>query len=135
MSTPKRGRDVRKMEKPYTCREVLFTCSNGWTIERVSPEDFNMEGFFMGHCLGKDEFTTRSLQHVRVLSLREPDGTPHATITGYEMVGRCNQAPKDSYCALIWEYLPEARPINPSKFQLDYRRPEGETLDDAMRRT
>lgn len=120
-----RGRDVRKMDKPYTCREVMATCSNGWTIERVSPEDAGMEGFFMGHCLGLEcavgEDTT--------FSLREPDGTPHVTIHQGVMVGRCNQAPKKKYQTLVLEGMPRAYPQEPSQFQLDYRRPEDETLD------
>lgn len=120
-TTPKRGRDVRKMDKPYTCREVVHTCSNGWTIERVSQEDQNMEGFFMGHCLGVGGPT---YAYAEVLSLREPDGTPHATITDGVMVGRCNQAPKDKYVALCHEYNPRWVGQKPTQYQLDYRRPD-----------
>lgn len=120
--TIKRGRDVRKMDKPYIGREVVYTCSNGWTIERVIPEEFNMEGFFMGHCLG-DECKDRSAE---VFSLREPDGTPHVTVYRGCMVGRCNQAPKAKYQALCREFCPEWYPQNPTEEQLAYRRPEGE---------
>ena len=93
-----RGRDVRKMDKPYTGREVVHTCSNGWTIERVIPEEYAMEGFFMGHCLGT------SAGGRDVFSLREADGTPHVTIVDGIMTGRCNRAPKDAYAALCHEY-------------------------------
>lgn len=110
-TTPKRGRDVRKMDKPYKCREVIGTCSNGWTVERVSIEDFGMEGFFMGHCLGKDELSDNRLRDRVVLSLREPDGTPHVTITERAMVGRCNRAPKEAYCRLVLEVIPDAVPM------------------------
>lgn len=132
MSKRPRGKDVKRMDKPYTCREVLHTCSNGWTIERVSPEDFRMEGFFMGHCLGADPITFAPGAYCpsfqEVLSLREPDGTPHATITDGVMVGRGNQTPKEKYCVLIQECIPDARPNQPTKFALAYRRPENESL-------
>lgn len=118
-----RGRAARKMEKPYTCRDVLFTCSNGWTIEVVTPEDYNVEGFFMGHCLGLESKPGIG----RVKSLREPDGTPHVTINGRVMVGRCNQAPKEQYSKLVQEYMPEAVPQQPTPFQSNYRRPDSET--------
>lgn len=97
--TIKRGRDVRKMDKPYTGREVVHTCSNGWTIERVIPAEYAMEGFFMGHCLGSSHGGSDE-----VLSLREPDGTPHVTIVNGCMTGRCNQAPKAKYAALCHEF-------------------------------
>lgn len=100
-TAPARGRDVRKMDKPYTGREVVHTCSNGWTIERVIPEEFQMEGFFMGHCLGVGSGTCEGSE---VFSLREPDGTPHATIVDGIMTGRCNQAPKPVYAALCREF-------------------------------
>lgn len=96
-----RGRDVRKMDKPWTCREVLFTCSNGWTIETLIKEDYALEGFFMGHCLG----TSDQGLCTAVASLREPDGTPHCTFIGYgtEPHGRCNAFPV-KYLALINEW-------------------------------
>lgn len=105
-----RGRDVRKMDKPYTGREVIHTCSNGWTIERVIEDEFHMEAFFMGHCLSP---TSCGVDTDQVFSLREPDGTPHATIVmepvlcgflqSWEAVGRCNMPPKAKYTALIKE--------------------------------
>lgn len=96
-----RGRDVRKMEKPYTCREVLFTCSNGWTVERLDRADYALEGFFMGHCLGGRHGAGSSA----VASLREPDGTPHVTFTGFGdgAHGRCNAFPT-KYVSLVNEW-------------------------------
>lgn len=99
-ATP-RGKDVRKMEKPYSCRKVLFTCSNGWTIEQLVPNDYALEGWFMGHCLGgKDAAGSHA-----VASLREPDGTPHITFTqtGGGAHGRCNAFPK-KYASFINEW-------------------------------
>lgn len=101
-TAPARGRDVRKMDKPYTGREVVHTCSNGWTIERVIPEEHEMEGFFMGHCLGT--LSSSAGKNAQVFSLREPDGTPHVTIVDGIMTGRGNQAPKASYAALCHEF-------------------------------
>ena len=112
-ATP-RGRDVRKMEKPYSCREILFTCSNGWTIELLPPADHAIEGFFMGHCMGGPKSTDRGKT---CASLREPDGTPHVTMDlGYDrenmkiapmqpLSGRCNAYPKPKYVRLINEYM------------------------------
>lgn len=99
-ATP-RGKDVRKMKKPWTCREVLFTCSNGWTVERLVPEDYALEGWFMGHCLGG----VHSGGSEAVASLREPDGTPHVTFTcrGGGAHGRCNAFPA-KYAHLINEW-------------------------------
>ena len=92
------------MDKPYTGREAIHTCTNGWTIEHVIPEEFGMEAYFMGHCLSP---TSCGVDENTVYSLREPDGTPHATIVvhedGWEFVGRCNQPPKAKYMALIRE--------------------------------
>jgi hypothetical protein len=111
-STPTpRGRDIRKMAKPYSCREAVFECSNGWKIEKCPAEDHPVEGFFMGHCLGGiDSHTMRT-----ELSLREPDGTPHVTISCrwseldepydlFDLGGRCNAYPKPEYVDLINEY-------------------------------
>lgn len=105
-ATP-RGKDVRKMEKPYTCREVIFVCSNGWTIEKLPPEDHAVEGYFMGHCLGGPNTSEKTCT---LFSLREPDGTPHVTIKDslwsplLWLFGRCNKFPKDKYVALVQEY-------------------------------
>ena len=101
-----RGRDVRKMEKPYSGREVVFTCSNGWTLEILTHDDQSIEGFFMGHCLGGKD--SGACEWGEYLSLREPDGTPHVTIdiSGgiFHPYGRCNAYPKAAYVELLNEY-------------------------------
>jgi hypothetical protein len=106
---PRRSRDIRKMDKPYTCRDVVFECSNGWTIEKVSKEDGPIEGYFMGHCLGtKDDIGCWSAWDF--YSLREPDGTPHVTLglcqdsDELNAWGRCNKWPKPEYVTLISEW-------------------------------
>lgn len=101
-----RGRDMKKLPKPYSCRDVEFTCSNGWTIEWLPKEDFPVEGFFMGHCMGGKDGPQSGMFY----SLREPDGTPHVTIDtcfGYmhALYGRCNKYPKPEYVKLINEWL------------------------------
>lgn len=100
-----RTRNIRKMVKPYTGRDVVFTCSNGWTIEKLVKADFPVEGFFMGHCLGSDR---DHYADTGFYSLREPDGTPHVTIrhTGVniELYGRANKFPCDEYVALAKEW-------------------------------
>lgn len=101
-----RGRDMRKLPKPYECREVVFRCSNGWTIERLPREDYAIEGFFMGHCLGGVDSHGCNGPY---LSLREPDGTPHVTISGSILYGRCNAYPKEEYVLLIKEFIPNPR--------------------------
>lgn len=96
-----RGRDVKRMEKLYTCRQVLFTCSNGWRVERLARGDYPLEGFFMGHCLGG----VHAHGSTAVASLREPDGTPHVTFTsmGGGAHGRCNAFPR-KYVHLVNEW-------------------------------
>src|SRR5206468_2879628 len=47
-----RGKDLRKLTLPWTTREVVFTCANGWTIERIHEADRWLEGLCMGHCMG-----------------------------------------------------------------------------------
>src|SRR5206468_9942135 len=39
-----RGKDLRKLTLPWTTREVVFTCANGWTIERIHEADRWLEG-------------------------------------------------------------------------------------------
>lgn len=84
VTTPKspRGRDVRRMKKPWTKRVVDFTFPDGWTVEEVPPEDFELESYFMGHCLGRDTAYVPGVRAgtAQILSLREPDGTPHVTV-------------------------------------------------------
>lgn len=89
------------MEKPYTCREVLFTCSNGWTVEKLVAADYKLEGFFMGHCLGG----VHGRGSYACASLREPDGTPHVTFVfeGGGAHGRCNAFPV-KYMHLVNEW-------------------------------
>lgn len=102
-----RTRNIRRINKPYACREVVFTCSNGWRIEKLPPKDFSVEGFFMGHCLGG----SNAPQSLRVAySLREPDGTPHVTIARSKCYGRANQAPRQEYMDLVHEWEPSLRP-------------------------
>ncbi len=101
-----RGRDMKRLPKPYAEREVVFTCSNGWTIEWLPKEDFPVEGFFMGHCMGGKDGPANGTYY----SLREPDGTPHVTIDscwgyGYVLYGRCNKYPKPEYVKLINEWF------------------------------
>lgn len=77
-----RGRDVKKLPKPWVCRKADYTFEDGWTMEEVPPEDFKLESFFVGHCLGRDNTYVDGVKKgtTRVLSLREPDGTPHVTV-------------------------------------------------------
>lgn len=90
------------MEKPYTTRLVVFTCSNGWTIETVPEEDVEIERGLMGLNRG---YTSVEAQ---IHSLREPDGTPHATIIGegkrIVAFGRCSAPPSRKYQVLIDEW-------------------------------
>lgn len=112
-----RGRDVRKMDKPYTCREAVFTCSNGWRIEKLPADDWPLEGWLMGHCLGGQDAGGSHAE----FSLREPDGTPHVTIVGRQgLHGRCNAYPKSKYVELINEWHEVTgtapNPLEPSRY-------------------
>ncbi len=95
-----RGKDVKRMTKPWVSREVVFTCSNGWTIEKIEKEDYWLEALFMGHCLDS--------HREEAWSLREEDGTSHTTLylryNGISAVGRCNNKPPDKYMDLCLEW-------------------------------
>jgi hypothetical protein len=110
-----RKADVRALKASWTCRDVIFTCSNGWTIEKLPHADHLTEGTLMGHCMGGKDARGHTETE---LSLREPDGTPHATIGCYwrytdevipygihNLGGRCNRFPKAEYVALINELV------------------------------
>lgn len=109
---PFRGRDIKKMEKPWSKREIVFTCSNGWTIELIDPDDWWLEGLFMGHCLGLE----RGPRSGVYLSLRDENGSPHVTLeksyfsSRHLAIGRCNGQPPDHYINLIREWNPEVIP-------------------------
>lgn len=114
-----RGRDIRKMQKPWLYREVVFVCSNGYLIERLYPQDYWLEGLFMGHCMGGPDGPGRRVtddspkNFAGYYHLVRPDGTPHVTIHSsygmYTLHGRGNAWPKQEYESLIREWVPEAR--------------------------
>lgn len=98
------------IEKPWKRRDPVFTCSNGWTLEWLDPDDQALEGFLMGHCLGTKDSHTCAFDDY--LSLRDPDGNPHVTVTlikgtliPTELYGRCNRYPRTEFIRLINEYM------------------------------
>lgn len=64
----------------YQEKNVVFTLSNGWTIQEVRSEnDLGVEGEKMGHCVGGYcEIVARG--DSSIYSLRDPKNEPHATI-------------------------------------------------------
>jgi hypothetical protein len=98
--TPFRGKDIKQLEIPWLSREIVHTCSNGWTIEIVDLEDFWLEGLLMGHCLGLENGPISGA----FKSLRSEKGKPHVTIDWNRAIGRCNQEPPRKYQELIWEW-------------------------------
>jgi hypothetical protein len=96
-----RGKDLKKMTIPWTERKVEFTCSNGWTIEQIHPDDRWLEGLLMGHCMGLQRGYACG---IGALHLIDPHGIPHVPIDGPSLVGRCNAAPPDRYVLLCREW-------------------------------
>ena len=64
----------------YSPETVVMALPNGWALHRVPPADVELEGHLMGNCLRDGELYTPD----ELLSLRDPDGVPHATVEVYE---------------------------------------------------
>lgn len=64
----------------YEEKNVVFTLSNGWTIQQVrTANDLQVEGNLMGHCVGSYcKYVERGSSHI--YSLRDPKNQPHVTI-------------------------------------------------------
>jgi len=63
----------------YATRDVVMQFPNGWTIQRLSPDDCENEGNLMGNCIGSYAGHVDDGDTV-ILSLRDPSNTPHVSM-------------------------------------------------------
>lgn len=103
--------------------KIVFRISNGWTVNRLAPEDCEIEGNLMGHCVGG---YSRAVAAGRseIYSLRDPRGEPHATVemtrderwsgqpsglTVLQIQGKQNREPIKEYKAMLKEWFESIR--------------------------
>jgi len=101
----KKGKQIKKIPKPWSKSCVVYQCDNGYQIVELPKEDWALEGYFMGHCLGGKNSPLYGIYW----SLRDEIQTPHVTIYISEniptrLIGRCNKYPNDKYVKIINEY-------------------------------
>ena len=104
--------------------KVLKTLPNGWTVRELEPDDLQFEGNEMGHCVGGEGYR-RAVEngHTKIISLRDPQGHPHATmelenntrikpgVQGRHVIeqvqGKGNEIPKPEYQAMLKQWITE----------------------------
>lgn len=59
--------------------EIVYEFADGWTIQRLSPEELAVEGELMQHCVGDFGDEVEQGRSV-IFSLRSPKGRPHVTM-------------------------------------------------------
>jgi hypothetical protein len=66
----------------YATRDVVYTYPNGWTMQRLSADDLANEGSLMSNCIGQGTTYKNQIRDegLEVLSLRDEQNNPHATI-------------------------------------------------------
>ena len=99
-----------KLLEPKWSGPVVCEFADGWNIRELSfPDDYQLEGALMGHCLGlmRDHYRKYSCWH-----LEDKFGVPHATIVAwpggehiYEIRGRNNNLARADYRVLIQTFL------------------------------
>src|SRR6266550_2466101 len=74
-------RDISIGDIPWESPEVVWTTPNApYTIVKCNSQwDYELEGWYLGHCLGTKNYVEFSKAHV-AYSLRDRLGIPHATI-------------------------------------------------------
>jgi len=123
------GREIHEFMKRYSVSDpsqytgpVVYTDDDGWTINELTPEDCEIEGDLMEHCVGGYAYNISSGDS-RIFSLRDPRGMPHMTMefrvekyigdnntekTTMKLVqskGHSNHHPKDTYIEVAKEWL------------------------------
>jgi hypothetical protein len=63
----------------WTDSQQVYSWEDGWSIDKVGPNDLAREGELMGHCVGGycDQVTRGNTS---IYSLRDPKGQPHVTL-------------------------------------------------------
>ena len=77
-SMPDKG---SKRSLPLDNERIIYTCSNGYFLYILRPEDLEYEASEMGHCVGGSNFKAKiSNNRSAILSLRDRKNKPHVTI-------------------------------------------------------
>ena len=109
----------------YKSNHVIYTFGNehaGWRIVRLDPEDCEIEGEKMGHCVGQYKEKVKE-ESSWIFSLRDPKNEPHVTIEFrtslhehkngkkdmdlIQVQGKSNKEPIDEYKKMIEEWIEE----------------------------
>lgn len=123
----------------YATNKVVKRWDDGFTMVQLGPEDCEVEGDLMGHCVG-DYAEDVAEGKTEIYSLRDPKNRPHVTIevvpkwvwgkahkelqyTVEQIQGKENKSPVEKYHKYIDEWLHERELHNGWTFV--YASPEG----------
>lgn len=95
----------------YKTRDVVYDFGNGYTIVKVPPEDLELEGDKMQHCIGGYKDWVQSGGAI-IYSLRGTNNNPHVTIEFdpirkkiIQIKGKQNKQPIPKYSAMVQDWL------------------------------
>lgn len=90
--------------------EVVHRWPDGWTVQELAPEDLEVEGEVMQHCVGDYCEEVESGETV-IYSLRDPQGKPYVTMEFNPVIrrflqihGKQNTRPKPEYMKRVDEF-------------------------------
>ena len=99
--------------------EVVYRFPDGFTVQNLSAECLDDEGAVMQHCVG-GYGSEVAAGRIKIFSLRDKAGRPHATIEWdlktkrvRQVKGKQNEAPAEKYQAKVDEFLKEKLGVKP----------------------
>lgn len=121
----------------YKTNNVVHTFDNGWKIVKLSPEDCEIEGDKMGHCVGEYARRVKSGSSM-IFSLRDAKNNPHATIEFLvdsassgkkelilaQVQGKENKEPLEEYQKLIESWINVFKKEHADEYILLYGNPQ-----------
>lgn len=103
--------DYEVEDKDVPQGAITYRYDDGWTIQRLGPDELEAEGEIMQHCVG-DYCESIEDESAIILSLRDPKGRPHVTIevdgdSGLyvQIKGKQNEPPKPEYAKRVEEFI------------------------------
>lgn len=101
--------DAFKGEMPQG--EVLFRFDDGWTVQKLTAdEQLEAEGEAMQHCVGS--YCIDDSPDIRIMSLRDERGMPHATMEWNldlerftQIKGKQNDTPAEQYRPYLFTFI------------------------------
>ena len=109
---------------------VVYTFDDGWTVQELrSEEQLKLEGAAMQHCVGEDAYEGQVKSgRVRIFSLRDPKGHPHATMEWHareeyvlQLKGKQNDSPKPEYLGRMVRFRLDALPSTLARHLPDFK--------------